>query len=117
MRWLVVLLWVVAFTGGLGWGILYRNSFAQEAAPLAGISVCQTVKVGQTLQLNCAGKDQFGNPVIFTSIWSCPASAGTVSATGLFSASSTPGNYQITCSGTNQAGETYTGRIWVTVVP
>ncbi|HWG34102.1 MAG TPA: ice-binding family protein [Gemmatimonadaceae bacterium] len=74
------------------------------AGPLATIVVSpnpQTMIVRGTQQFTAIGRDSAGNSVALTPTWSVAAGGGAISATGLFTAGSTPGTYTNTIKATS----------------
>ncbi len=74
------------------------------AGQLAAIVISpnpQTMLVRGTQQFTAVGTDAAGNSVALTPTWSVAAGGGTISATGLFTAGSTPGTYANTIKATS----------------
>lgn len=61
----------------------------------------QTLAAGSTQQFTAAGTDFSGASVAFSPTWSVVSGGGTISATGLFTAGTTPGTFASTVKATN----------------
>jgi hypothetical protein len=97
-------------------GITGTASVTVTPGPLASVTVTPnpvTLGVGATQQYTAVGKDASGNVVAITPAWTVAAGGGAISASGLFTAGTTPGTFTNTVKATSGA---ISGTATVTVI-
>ncbi|HMC56111.1 MAG TPA: ice-binding family protein [Gemmatimonadaceae bacterium] len=95
---------------------VHRVSTPGTLASMAISPDPQTMAVNGTQQFVATGTDFSGAAVTFTPTWSVVAGGGTISATGLFTAGTTPNTFTNTISATS-GGMTRTATVIVTAGP
>ncbi|MEP7346856.1 MAG: hypothetical protein ABI877_16405, partial [Gemmatimonadaceae bacterium] len=96
-------------------GIAVTATVNVIAGPLASIVVTPnpaTLNVGLTQLFTAVGTDASGNVVVISPVWSVVSGGGTIGATGLFTAGTTPGTFANTVKATSG---NYSGTATVTV--